>query len=462
MDDPILNDDIQDTSAFDLTEEEKYAERSIIKVIGVGGGGGNAVNYMYKQNIPLIKYVVLNTDKQALKQMKVPDKVLIGYDVTHGLGAGDNPDIGRQCAESSEEQIKALFDDETEMVFVTAGMGGGTGTGAAPVVARLAKESGKLTIGIVSVPFLFEAELKILKALEGAREMQKYVDSLLIINNESLIDIYEDLSIFNCFEKADDTLTNAARSISEIISEDCYINVDFQDVKTTLRDSGTAIISTALGEGEHRVTDAIQNALHSPLLKKHDIKTSKRLLIKFSCSKDSSNPLTAKEMREIRDFTSKLSSTIGVKWGVADDPTLGDKIKVTILASGFVVTLGDNEDNDNEDGPIQFNPDQNETVNIPTDSERQKKKKEQAKSIEEIYGKDVTKGMAIERLKMRCFVLKPEEFDNDEVIAHLERKPTKDRDSRTNDEIHKLHNTVQQPVVHRQGDSGEGSDTIMF
>ncbi|MDE6217656.1 MAG: cell division protein FtsZ, partial [Muribaculaceae bacterium] len=347
-------DGISDGSQFSADSNS-----AIIKVVGVGGGGGNAVRYMYNQNIRHINYVVCNTDKQALDMIPVPNKLILGYEITKGLGAGNKPEVGRQCAEASEKEIRELFEDQTEMVFITAGMGGGTGTGAAPVVARIAKEMGVLTIGIVTVPFLFEGDKKILKAIDGANEMAKHVDALLVINNENLIDIYQDLTIFNAFDKADDTLANAARSISEIISEKCYINVDFQDVKTTLKDSGTAIISTAYGEGENRISDAFYNAFHSPLLKKHDIKTSKRLLFKFSCSKDSEHPIAAKEINEIRQFTAKLPSNLDVKWGIADDPSLGDKVKITVLASGFDVTLI--ESDEKKSGEIVFKVDNAET-----------------------------------------------------------------------------------------------------
>lgn len=275
---------------------------------------------MYKQNIPHVNFVVCNTDNQALKMSPVPTKLLLGAEITHGLGAGNVPEVGRKCAEASADDIRALFQDKTEMVFITAGMGGGTGTGAAPVVAQIAKECGMLTIGIVTVPFLFEGDKKIVKALEGAKEMKKHVDALLVINNENLITLYPDWNFFNAFGKADDTLANAAQSISDIISEPCYINVDFQDVKTILKDSGTAIISTAYGEGEHRISDAIHNALHSPLLKAHDINTSQRLLFKFICWKDSPNPIRAEEIQEITQFTTKLPKQIDVKWGIGDNP----------------------------------------------------------------------------------------------------------------------------------------------
>ena len=243
--------------------------RNIIKVIGVGGGGGNAIENMYKQNISGVSFVAINTDMQALKNLHVPEKLQLGP----GLGAGGRPEKGKMYAEENSEDIARLFDDDTEMVFITAGMGGGTGTGASPVVARIAREKGVLTIGIVTIPFMFEGNKKILQALDGAKEMSNYVDALLIINNERLTEIYRDLSFDNAFAKADDTLTMAAKSISDMINMKGKINIDFEDVKTTLKDGGTAIISSGYGEGENRVTKAIQEALNSPLLKNRDIQT---------------------------------------------------------------------------------------------------------------------------------------------------------------------------------------------
>lgn len=222
---------------------------TIIKVVGVGGGGSNAISHMYAQNVSGVSFVVLNTDRQALNTSPVPERLLIG----NGLGAGNKPEVAKQAAEESADEISALFDDDTKMVFITAGMGGGTGTGAAPVVAKIARDKGILTIGIVTIPFLFEGTKKILKALAGADEMQKYVDALLVINNERLTEIYPDLDFDNAFGKADDTLTIAARSISELITTEGRINLDFNDVNTTLRDGGVAVISTGYGEGDERV-----------------------------------------------------------------------------------------------------------------------------------------------------------------------------------------------------------------
>ena len=422
--------DISNTSEF-----FDDATSAIIKVIGVGGGGDNAVNYMYRQNIPNVNFVVCNTDEQALKMSPVPEQLILGWDVTHGRGAGNDPDTGRLCAEASTEDIRALFDKNTEMVFITAGMGGGTGTGAAPVVAKIAKEEKKLTIGIVTIPFMFEGAKKIMKAIEGARRMQQHVDALLVINNENLIEIYPDLNFFNAFEKADDTLANAARSISEIISEECYINVDFEDVKATLRDSKTAIIATAYGEGDNRITKAIRNALHSPLMKKHDVNTSQRLLLKFSCNRNSEHPITAQEMTEIYAFTSKLPRTIDVKWGIADNPELGDKLKVTILASGFDLTLIDGDGGDGGEGKKD-----GEKVVIFGDTHKDAEEnvardKEIERQIAEIYGKDKLTAQLSAANKAKYAVLDPSQYDNYEVVALLERYPTFGRDPQILEEI---------------------------
>lgn len=437
---------------LNIQDASMYVEESnqdIIKVIGVGGGGGNAVNYMYRQDIPNVNFVVCNTDIQALRKSPVPVKLILGPEITKGRGAGNKPEIGAQCAEASADEIRKLFDDHTEMVFVTAGMGGGTGTGAGPVVARLAKEAGMLTIGIVTVPFLFEGEKKILKALDGADEMKKHVDALLVINNENLIDLYKDLNFFNAFERADDTLANAARSISDIISEECYINVDFQDVKTILKDSGTAIISTAVGTGEHRISDAIHNALHSPLLKTHDINTSKRLLFKFVCSREAEKPLTSNEIHEIRQFTANLPSSIDVKWGIADDPSMGNDVKVTILASGFDVTLreaGQAGPND-KDGKITFRGD----ISSPQDNKSTTGTEESKNRLKEIYGEEKLTKQSRDAAKMKYAVLLPSQFDDHEIITLLERTPTFNRDQKFNEDITRMGQNA------RDGGSGHSS-----
>ena len=270
--------ELESDHGFILNETPKTEDPIIIKVIGVGGGGSNAISHMYSQGIPHISYALCNTDRQALNSSPVPTKVLIGPSVTKGLGAGNDPVVAREAAEESVPEIKKLLEDETQMVFITAGMGGGTGTGAAPVVAKVAHEMGLLTIGIVTIPFLLEGETKILKALKGVKEMSKHVDAILVINNEILIEDFGMLDFISAVAKADDTLSNAAKSIAEIIYSKGYINLDFRDVATTLRNSGQAIISTGYGEGEKRVTAAVNDALNSPLLRHNDINSSSRIL----------------------------------------------------------------------------------------------------------------------------------------------------------------------------------------
>ncbi|MCH5214025.1 MAG: cell division protein FtsZ [Muribaculaceae bacterium] len=442
--------DIADTSEFETASND-----AIIKVIGVGGGGSNAVSYMYEQKIPNVNFVICNTDKQHLQQSAVPNKVLLGFDITGGRGAGNKPEVGRQCAEADRDKIRALFNDQTEMVFITAGMGGGTGTGAAPVVAQIAKEAGMLTIGIVTVPFMFEGEMKVIKAINGADEMKKHVDALLVINNQNLLELYKDLNFFNAFGKADDTLANAARSISDIISEKCYINVDFQDVKTTLKDSGTAIISTAYGSGEHRISDAINNALHSPLLKKHDINTAQRLLFKFSCWKDSENYIRAEEINEISKFTSKLPKTIDVKWGIADDPSLGDQVKFTILASGFDLKIRDGE------GGIIFGSDE-ETAGTP-----EPRNESSSPGFENFYDAETLRRQKLETFKSKYAVLLPEQMDNSEIITLLERTPAFNRSALFNESLMQISqqnekNAAQEAASRSNDDNDDPTQKIVF
>lgn len=334
------NQDLSDTSAFTSANNQNADDQtSIIMAIGVGGGGNNAVNHMFDNHIEGVSFVNINTDRQALRHSKVPTLLQIG----DGLGAGNKPEKARDFAEESADKIAALFDGDTKMVFITAGMGGGTGTGAAPVVARIAKERGLLTIGIVTIPFLFEGQKKIKKAIAGADEMAKYVDALLVINNERLNEIYGDLNFINAFGKADDTLSIAARSISEIITTNGLMNLDFNDVDTTLRDGGAAIISTGYGEGENRVTKAIQDALKSPLLKNRDILGSKKLLFNLYFNPKAEEEFVMSETREITDFISSMSTEVDVIWGVSFDESLGNSVKMTILAAGFDVTLRDEE-----------------------------------------------------------------------------------------------------------------------
>lgn len=308
---------------------------SIIKVIGVGGGGGNAVNHMYKAGIHDVSFLLCNTDSQALGNSPIPTRLQLG---TEGLGAGNRPERARVAAQNSVEDIKQMLNDGTRMVFITAGMGGGTGTGAAPVIAQCAKEMGILTVGIVTLPFRFEGLRKIDQALDGVEEISKHVDALLVINNERLREIYPELTVLNAFSKADDTLCIAAKSIAEIITVYGLINLDFQDVTTVLKDGGVAIMSMGYGEGEGRVRQAIDNALHSPLLNNNDIFRSKKVLLSIYFSdKDEKDQLTMEEINEIHDFMSKFGDDVEMKFGMAIDSTLEKKVKITILATGFAL-----------------------------------------------------------------------------------------------------------------------------
>lgn len=313
---------------FDIPEDKT---QRLIKVIGVGGGGCNAVKNMYNEGISSVSFAICNTDSQSLVHSNVPVKILLGT----GLGAGGVPEKGKSEAEQNIEDIKRLLSDGTKMVFVTAGMGGGTGTGAGPVVAGVAKSMGILTIGIVTIPFYFEKKRKIIKAIKGVEQMRKNVDALLIINNERLCDVYSDssLPIKEAFKRADNILLNATKSISELITVEGDINLDFRDVENTLRSGGSAIMAMGRAKGEHRVENAIVSALDSPLLYGSDISQAKRILFNIYTSND--KPLLVEEMNEIDAFMDTLDVNIDVIWGTSTDDSLGEDAKVTILATGL-------------------------------------------------------------------------------------------------------------------------------
>ena len=307
---------------------------NIIKVIGVGGGGGNAVNHMYREGIHDVSFALCNTDAQSLNASPVPVHIMLRNEE---LCAMSMPKQAREIAEDTIDDIKHMLDDGTKMTFITAGMGGCTGTGAAPVIARVSKEMGILTVGIVTIPFLWEGEKKINRALDGVEELAKNVDTLLVINNERLREVYADFSLLNAWEKVDDTLSMAAKSIAEIITSRGIVNLNFNDVRTVLEDGGVAIMSTGYGEGEGRLRKAIDNALHSPLLNNNDIYNSKKILLSITLAADKSNNegLRMEEMNEVNEFMSHFNCDYQFKWGIFLDPNLGEKVKVTILATGF-------------------------------------------------------------------------------------------------------------------------------
>ncbi len=316
---------------FGLVEDKM---QGIIKVIGVGGGGCNAVRNMFDEGVQGVTYAVFNTDSQSLSRSPVPVKLMLG---TSGLGAGANPELGKQEAEANVADIEKLLSDGTKMVFVTAGMGGGTGTGAAPVVAKVAKNMGLLTVGVVTIPFYFEKKKKIIKALKGVEEMRKNVDALLIVNNERLCDVYTDseLSVKEAFQRADHILMDAVKGISELITmpSDGGIKSDFRDVETTMKNGGGAIMAMGRASGEHRVERAILDALDSPLLYGNDIGKAKRILFNIYASDE--HPIYVRELQEIDDFFDQLDPNIDVIWGTATDDSLGEDAKVTILATGL-------------------------------------------------------------------------------------------------------------------------------
>jgi cell division protein FtsZ len=305
---------------------------SIIKVIGVGGGGSNAVNNMYQRGIVGVDFAVMNTDNQALFLSPVGNKVQLGPTLTEGRGAGNKPNIGREACLESEEDIKTLFGEDTKMVFITAGMGGGTGTGAAPVIAKVAKEMDILTVGIVTMPFTFEGRRRQTQAHEGLEELKNSVDTLIIISNDKLRQIHGNLSLTKAFEQADNILTTAAKSIAEIITVPGYVNVDFEDVNTVMRGSGVAIMGTATMEGEDRARRAVEAALASPLLEDNDIKGAEYILVNITCG---SKEATMDEIAEITEYVQDEAGYSDLIWGNCFDEKLGEKLTVTVIATGF-------------------------------------------------------------------------------------------------------------------------------
>ncbi len=317
-------------------------EDSIIKVIGVGGGGCNAVNYMHRQGLKDVSFLVCNTDRQVLNKSSVPCKLQLGP----GLGAGGDPETARQYAEESRDHIREALNDGTQMLFITAGMGGGTGTGASSVVAEVAQEMGILTVGIVTIPFAFEGNPKIVKAMTGVARLAKHVDAILIINNEKLKQIYPELNLLNAFSKSDDVVANAARAIAEIITIPGYVNTDFADVRNTLKKGGVAIMNVGRASGEKRITNAINNALNSPLVNTNDVHGAERILLQFYCSTE--HAIVMEEIDQINEFVQEVGSDIEVQWGASIDDSLDEDVRVTIIATGYKVNGLPSEDE--EDG----------------------------------------------------------------------------------------------------------------
>ena len=391
-----MNEEDKDILRFDIPTD---APR-IIKVIGVGGGGGNAVQNMYREGIHNVSFVICNTDSQALANSSIPIKVQLGEKITEGLGAGNDPEVARQAAEESREEIKNLFNDGTKMVFITAGMGGGTGTGAAPIVAEIAKGLGILTIGIITIPFRFEMGNKINQALKGVAEIAKHVDALLVINNQRLLDIYPELDLEEGFRKVDEVLTTATKSIAEIITARGTINLDFRDVSKVLKNGGVAIMSYGIDKGEQRLASAFEKALHSPLLNNNDIYNSKKIL--FNIYYNPNFPMKVGEIEEVNTFMTRFTEEeIEVIWGISKDYNLDEgSVKVTVLATGF---------------GMQNIPEIRPLLN---EQERERELQEQKiRTMKDTFYKD----------DFKVYIFEDDDLDNEAVIASVEVSPTHKR-----------------------------------
>ena len=379
-----MNQDIKDFEENEILPFDFPTEsRKIIKVIGVGGGGGNAVKNMYREGIHDVVFVIANTDQQALADSEIPIKLQLGRQTTNGLGAGNDPEVARKAAEESIEDIKAQFKDDTQMVFIT-------------VIARCAKECGMLTVGIVTIPFKFEMRPKIKQALKGVREMSQHVDALLVISNEKLLEIYPDKSVATGFKHVDETLTTATKSIAELITCHGIINLDFRDVKKILSKGGVAIMSTGVAKGENRVNQAFDAALKSPLLYNNDIHKSKKILFNIYQSTQAEHQLMLDEMNEVRHFMDKFEDkNIEVIWGLANDDTLTDEVKITVLATGFGIES------------IPMMEDEEETDRV----------------IENIYGGRINKR------QLYLYELSDDDLDNDALVDAIESSPSYLRNS---------------------------------
>ena len=391
----------------------------IIKVVGVGGGGSNAVHNMYRKGIHNVSFAVCNTDMQAMQNSPIPKKVQLGQMITEGLGAGNDPVVARKAAEESREEIERLFNDGTKMAFITAGMGGGTGTGAAPVVAEIAKNMGILTVGIVTIPFKFEMTGKIKQALKGVIEISKHVDALLVINNQRLIDMFPKLNVTEGFLLVDDVLTTATKSIAEIITARGTINLDFRDVRKILKDGGVAIMSYGIEKGEMRVSRAFRSALHSPLLNNNDIYKSKKIL--FNIYENPNDPIRIEEMGEVESFMEQFQEKdIELIWGYSKDHNLEEgAVKVTVLATGFGM----------KDIPGMAPIIEKEQIvqEEITRAEQEKIEKEN-KELDQMMG-------VFYKTEYKVYIFKGDDMYNDELIEALDNSPTY---KRTNTELEKI------------------------
>ena len=381
--------------------------------MGVGGGGSNAVHNMYRKGIHNVSFAVCNTDMQAMQNSPIPKKVQLGVEITEGLGAGNDPEVARRAAEESREEITRLFNDGTKMAFITAGMGGGTGTGAAPVVAEIAKSLGILTVGIVTIPFKFEMTGKIKQALRGVIEISKHVDALLVINNQRLIDMYPKLEVTEGFHLVDNVLTTATKSIAEIITARGTINLDFRDVRKILKNGGVAIMSYGIEKGEKRVSRAFQSALHSPLLNDNDIYKSKKIL--FNIYENPNTPIRIEEMAEVEAFMAKFQEDdIELIWGYSKDHNLEEgTVKVTVLATGFGM-----KDIPGMEPIIKEEQKILETVTREEQERLEKENRELEKMVDVFY-----------KSEYKVYIFKGDEMYSEEFIEALDNSPTYKRNA---------------------------------
>ncbi|MDO4165578.1 MAG: cell division protein FtsZ [Bacteroides sp.] len=395
---------------FDLPTDSP----KIIKVIGVGGGGCNAVNHMYNEGINGVAFMVCNTDSKALNDSPVPSRLQLGK----GLGAGNKPEVGRKAAEDSIDEIKERLSDGTLMTFITAGMGGGTGTGAAPIIAKVAKEMDILTVGIVTIPYQWEGDKKIDQALDGVEEISKHVDALIVVKNDKLSEIYGEMGFEEAYDRADDIVLVAAKSIADIITMHGKINLDFNDVRTVLKDGGVAIMGTGYGSGEGRVSKAIQAAQTSPLLNNNDIFNAKK--VAFCISYSSESQLMMSEMKEVDEFMSRFRRDIETKHGVEKDETLGDKVKITLLATGFGIQ--DIHLKELDDRLAAHT--EEELEKMAEEEERRRTRRAR------YYGQEINSNTPRTR-RRHIYLFNPEDLDNDDIISQVENTPTYTRDRTT-------------------------------
>ena len=391
---------------LNISSKKKDEIPTIIKVIGVGGGGGNAVNYMYGQDVDHVSYLLCNTDRQHLLECNVPDTIVLGQKTTKGLGAGNRPEVAQSAAQESADEIREALNDGTEMVFITAGMGGGTGTGAAPVIARIAKDMGKLTVGVVTIPFVFEGRVKILQAIQGVEELAKNVDALLVIKNELLYRVYPDLTITEAFKKADDVVTTSTRAIAEMITIKGAINLDFADVRTTLQNGGVSIITMGFASEEEGVSVAMDRALKSPLVNTTNFDKASRvlLLLTFLKGHDPKAAIAQDFQRELE----KIQNNYSLIWGISEREDMENEIGVTLLASGF------------SEGDLRYDEYGKELSDAISKEigETAEKRHENDRKISLFYGDVLDTG------PYATVIFSEDELDNDDFISAVLATPT--------------------------------------